>query len=151
MLYNAAIGPSDGTVSFYRQRGFDSANPNIGNSIGASTFQTHASVNPNTPISVPQFGEAAKLPFPSTSTCCGNRLRPGKGMDTRRLQHFFGHASITNTVRYTAMSPEPLKTCGDNLPMEGPGCGSRPAQTQAQGYGFARAMPGAIDRGAAHW
>jgi len=78
MLYNAAIGPSDGTVSFYRQRGFDSANPNIGNSIGASTFQTHASVNPNTPISVPQFGEAAKLPFPSTSTCCGNRLRPGR-------------------------------------------------------------------------
>jgi site-specific recombinase XerD len=32
-----------------------------------------------------------------------------KGMDTRRLQHFLGHASITNTVRYTAMSPEPLK------------------------------------------
>jgi hypothetical protein len=27
-----------------------------------------------------------------------------KGMDTRRLQHFLGHASITNTVRYTAMS-----------------------------------------------
>ena len=32
-----------------------------------------------------------------------------KGMDTRRLQHFLGHASITNTVRYTAMSPEPFK------------------------------------------
>jgi type 1 fimbriae regulatory protein FimB len=31
------------------------------------------------------------------------------GMDTRRLQHFLGHASITNTVRYTAMSPEPFK------------------------------------------
>jgi site-specific recombinase XerD len=29
--------------------------------------------------------------------------------DTRRLQHFLGHASITNTVRYTAMSPEPFK------------------------------------------
>jgi hypothetical protein len=28
---------------------------------------------------------------------------------TRRLQHFLGHASITNTVRYTAMSPEPFK------------------------------------------
>jgi site-specific recombinase XerD len=27
-----------------------------------------------------------------------------RGMDTRRLQHFLGHASITNTVRYTAMS-----------------------------------------------
>jgi streptogramin lyase len=32
-----------------------------------------------------------------------------RGMDTRRLQHFLGHASITNTVRYTAMSPEPSK------------------------------------------
>jgi hypothetical protein len=30
-------------------------------------------------------------------------------MDTRRLQHFLGHASITNTLRYTAMSPEPFK------------------------------------------
>ena len=28
-------------------------------------------------------------------------------MDTRRLQHFLGHASIT--VRYTAMSLEPFK------------------------------------------
>ena len=26
-----------------------------------------------------------------------------------RLQHYLGHASITNTVRYTAMSPEPFK------------------------------------------
>ena len=26
-----------------------------------------------------------------------------------RLQHFLGHASITNTIRYTAMSPEPFK------------------------------------------
>jgi site-specific recombinase XerD len=25
------------------------------------------------------------------------------------LQHYLGHASITNTVRYTAMSPEPFK------------------------------------------
>ena len=32
-----------------------------------------------------------------------------RGMDTRRLQHFLGHASTTNTVRYTAMSPEPFK------------------------------------------
>jgi site-specific recombinase XerD len=35
-----------------------------------------------------------------------------RGMDTRRLrrlQHFLGHATITNTVRYTAMSPEPFK------------------------------------------
>ena len=26
-------------------------------------------------------------------------------MDTRRLQHYLGHASITNTVIYTKMSP----------------------------------------------
>ena len=32
-----------------------------------------------------------------------------KGMDTRRLQHYLGHASITNTVRYPAMSPEPFR------------------------------------------
>ncbi len=31
------------------------------------------------------------------------------GEDTSRLDHFLGHASITNTVRYTAMSPEPFK------------------------------------------
>jgi site-specific recombinase XerD len=32
-----------------------------------------------------------------------------RGMDRRRLQHFVGHAGITNTVRYTAMSTEPFK------------------------------------------
>jgi site-specific recombinase XerD len=31
------------------------------------------------------------------------------GMDTRRLQHFLGHASITNTGVIGAMSPEPFK------------------------------------------
>ena len=41
----------------------------------------------------------------------GKEGRPEQflGMDTRRLQHFLGHASITNTVRHTAMSPEPFK------------------------------------------
>ncbi len=61
---------------------------------------------------VERAGEGAKLPFPvhahmlrhSTGYALANR-----GMDTRRLQHFLGHASITNTVRYTAMSPEPFK------------------------------------------
>jgi hypothetical protein len=39
-----------------------------------------------------------------------DRPRPNSiAVDTRRLQHFLGHASITNTVRYTAMSPEPFK------------------------------------------
>lgn len=55
---------------------------------------------------------AAELPFPihvhMLRHSTGYALA-GKGMDTRRLQHFLGHASITNTVRYTAMSPEPFK------------------------------------------
>ena len=38
-----------------------------------------------------------------------------RGMDTRRLQHFLGHASITNTVRYTAMSLEPFISGPDQL------------------------------------
>src|SRR5262249_62353752 len=61
---------------------------------------------------IERAGEAAKLPFPAHV----HQLRhstgyilAGKGMDTRRLQHYMGHASITNTVRYTAMSPEPFK------------------------------------------
>jgi type 1 fimbriae regulatory protein FimB/type 1 fimbriae regulatory protein FimE len=61
---------------------------------------------------IERAGEAAGLPFPvhvhmlrhATGHALANR-----GMDTRRLQHFLGHASITNTVRYTAMSPEPFK------------------------------------------
>jgi type 1 fimbriae regulatory protein FimB/type 1 fimbriae regulatory protein FimE len=61
---------------------------------------------------IERAGEAAKLPFPvhvhmlrhSTGYALANN-----GMDTRRLQHFLGHASITNTVKYTAMSPEPFK------------------------------------------
>jgi site-specific recombinase XerD len=61
---------------------------------------------------IERAGEAARLTFPvhvhmlrhSTGYALANR-----GMDTRRLQHFLGHASITNTTRYTAMSPEPFK------------------------------------------
>jgi site-specific recombinase XerD len=61
---------------------------------------------------IERAGEAAKLSFAvhvhmlrhSTDFALA-----AKGMDTRRLQHFLGHASITNTVRYTAMSPEPFK------------------------------------------
>ncbi len=61
---------------------------------------------------VERAGKAAKLSFPihvhillhSTGYELANR-----GMDTRRLQHYLGHASIQNTVRYTQMSPEPFK------------------------------------------
>jgi site-specific recombinase XerD len=61
---------------------------------------------------VERAGEAAKLAFPvhvhMLRHSTGYALA-ARGMDTRRLQHFLGHASITNTVRYTAMSPEPFK------------------------------------------
>ena len=61
---------------------------------------------------VERAGEAAGLPFPvhvhMLRHATGYALA-AKGMDTRRLQHFLGHASITNTVRYTAMSPAPFK------------------------------------------
>jgi len=32
-----------------------------------------------------------------------------RGMDTRRLQHFLGHAQIANTVKYTAMAATPFR------------------------------------------
>jgi site-specific recombinase XerD len=57
-------------------------------------------------------GEVANLPFPIHAHmirhATGYALA-ARGMDTRRLQHFLGHASITNTVKYTAMSPEPFR------------------------------------------
>ena len=57
---------------------------------------------------IERAGEAAGLPFPvhvhMLRHSTGYALA-GRGMDTRRLQHYLGHASITNTVRYTAMSP----------------------------------------------
>jgi site-specific recombinase XerD len=61
---------------------------------------------------IERAGEEAKIGFPvhvhMLRHSCGYALA-GKGMDTRRLQHYLGHASITNTVGYTAMSPEPFK------------------------------------------
>jgi site-specific recombinase XerD len=61
---------------------------------------------------IARAGEAAKISFPvhvhQLRHSCGYALA-NKGMDTRRLQHYLGHASITNTVRYTNMSPEPFK------------------------------------------
>src|SRR6186997_1822756 len=57
---------------------------------------------------IERAGEATKLPFPvhvhMLRHSTGYALA-ARGMDTRRLQHFLGHTSITNTVRYTAKSP----------------------------------------------
>ena len=61
---------------------------------------------------IERAGAAAEIPFPVHAHMLRHSTGyalAGKGMDTRRLQHFLGHASITNTVRYTAMSPEPFK------------------------------------------
>ena len=59
------------------------------------------------PRMIERAGEAARLPFPihvhMLRHSTGYALA-ARGMDTRRLQHYLGHASITNTVRYTAMS-----------------------------------------------
>ena len=61
---------------------------------------------------IERAGETAGLPFSvhvhMLRHSTGYALA-AKGMDTRRLQHYLGHAKITNTVRYTAMSPEPFK------------------------------------------
>jgi site-specific recombinase XerD len=57
-------------------------------------------------------GEVANLPFPIHAHMLRHSTGyalAAKGMDTRRLQDYLGHVSITNTVRYTAMSPEPFK------------------------------------------
>ena len=68
---------------------------------------------------IERAGEAAWLAFPvhvhMLRHSTGYALA-ARGMDTRRLQHFLGHASITNTVRYTAMSPEPFKDICRSFP-----------------------------------
>ena len=61
---------------------------------------------------IERAGKEAKLGFPvhchMLRHACGHALA-NRGMDTRRLQHYLGHVSITNTVRYSAMSPEPFR------------------------------------------
>lgn len=55
-----------------------------------------------------RWGEAAGLGFPVNPHmlrhACGYALA-NRGMDTRSLQAYLGHVSITHTVRYTEMSP----------------------------------------------
>ena len=59
-----------------------------------------------------RWGVAAKLKFPVNPHmlrhACGYALA-NRGMDTRSLQAYLGHASITHTVRYTEMSPTRFK------------------------------------------
>ena len=59
-----------------------------------------------------RWSEKAKLGFPVNPHmlrhACGYALA-NKGMDTRSLQAYLGHASIVHTVRYTEMSPTRFK------------------------------------------
>jgi site-specific recombinase XerD len=51
---------------------------------------------------IERAGETEKLPFPVRSHMLRHRTGyalAGRGNDARRLQHFLGHASVTNTVR----------------------------------------------------
>jgi integrase len=64
---------------------------------------------------IERAGEAAGLPFPVHVHVLRHSIGyalAGRGMDTRRLQHYLGHASITNTLRYTAMSPRHSRIFG---------------------------------------
>ena len=54
-LYNAAIGASDGFVTFYRQEQFDPRDPGR-YSLGASIFASHQAVGRDAQIIVPQIG-----------------------------------------------------------------------------------------------
>jgi integrase len=59
-----------------------------------------------------RWGVTAKLGFPvhphMLRHACGYALA-NRGMDTRSLQAYLGHSSITHTVRYTEMSPTRFK------------------------------------------
>jgi site-specific recombinase XerD len=59
-----------------------------------------------------RWGMKAKLRFSVNPHmlrhACGYALA-NRGMDTRSLQAYLGHASITHTVRYTEMSPTRFK------------------------------------------
>lgn len=55
ILYNAAIGASDGTISLYRESLFDPNNA-AKYSLGASVFPQHQAVSVAAPTTVPQIG-----------------------------------------------------------------------------------------------
>lgn len=57
-------------------------------------------------------GEKAGIPFavhPHMVRHTTGTVQANAGMDAWRLQRLMGHSSLTNTTKYVAMSPEPLK------------------------------------------
>jgi len=61
---------------------------------------------------VARAGETAGFPFLIHSHMlrhsCGYKLA-NDGQDTRAIQHYLGHKSISSTVRYTALAPDRFK------------------------------------------
>jgi type 1 fimbriae regulatory protein FimB/type 1 fimbriae regulatory protein FimE len=61
---------------------------------------------------VARAGRQAKIPFPvhphMLRHALGYKLA-ADGVDTRAIQLYLGHRSITHTARYTALSPERFK------------------------------------------
>lgn len=57
-------------------------------------------------------GKNSKISFPVHPHCLRHTtgtVQANGGMDAWRLQKLMGHASMANTTKYVAMSPEPLK------------------------------------------
>ena len=57
-------------------------------------------------------GKKAKITWPVHPHCLRHTtgtIQANAGMDAWRLSKLMGHASMSNTVRYVTMSPEPLK------------------------------------------
>ena len=60
-----------------------------------------------------RIGTEAKLPFPVHPHMLrhsGGYKLANDGVDTRSLQHWFGHKNIQNTVRYTELSADRFKS-----------------------------------------
>jgi site-specific recombinase XerD len=61
---------------------------------------------------ITRAGNEAELPFPAhphmLRHACGYYLA-NKGIDTRTIQDYLGHVSITHTVRYTELSAHKFK------------------------------------------
>ena len=62
---------------------------------------------------VTRAGEVTGLPFPAhphmLRHACGFKLA-NEGHDTRSLQHYLGHKSLTHTVRYAQLALERFRT-----------------------------------------
>ena len=61
---------------------------------------------------IERAGRESDIPFPvhphMLRHACGYYLA-NKGIDTRTIQDYLGHVSITHTVRYTELAPHKFK------------------------------------------